>query len=80
MKLGAVASALVTERTPEARSPEALFAAADRLGSRALPKTAGWAALKRATRKTGAGGAGRPCLSPPARGLFSLVADRQGTG
>jgi len=32
MKLGAVASALVTERTPEARSPEALFAAADRLG------------------------------------------------
>src|SRR5687768_16722612 len=32
MKLGAVASALVRERTPEAMRPEALFAAAERLG------------------------------------------------
>lgn len=32
MKLGAVASSLVTERTPEAMQPENLFAAAQRLG------------------------------------------------
>lgn len=43
MKLGAVASALVTERTPEARTPEALFAAAHRLGLQQLELPArGW--------------------------------------
>jgi sugar phosphate isomerase/epimerase len=43
MKLGAVATALVTERTPEARTPEALFAAAHRLGLQQLElPSRGW--------------------------------------
>ena len=43
MKLGAVATALVVERSPEAMAPEALFAAARRLGLQqlALPSR-GW--------------------------------------
>lgn len=43
MKLGAVASAVVTERTPEAMQPENLFAAAHRLGLEHLELPArGW--------------------------------------
>jgi sugar phosphate isomerase/epimerase len=43
MKLGAVASALVTDRAPQARTPEALFAAAHRLGLQQLElPSRGW--------------------------------------